>query len=99
MRIGDDKILDILNEKAADIIIEGCKVHFTKLIQFNLNQWYTVFKYKRGKGCCEESDAIYIDHAIMDTDVEVLARGATTFKFKNNYLTISNIGKETLNNI
>ena len=99
MRIGDDKILDILNEKADDIIIERCKVHFTKLIQYNLNQWYTVFKYKRGKGCCEESDAIYIDYVIMDTDVEVLARGVTTFKFKNNYLTISNIGKETLDNI
>ncbi len=35
----------------------------------------------------------------MDTDVEVLARGVTTFKFKNNYLTISNIGKETFDNI
>ena len=49
MRIGDDKILDILNEKAADITIEGCKVHFTKLIQYNLNQWYTVFNYKKRK--------------------------------------------------
>lgn len=99
MRIGDVNRLDILNEKAADIIIEACKVHFNKLIQYNLNQWYAVFNYKRGKGCCEESDAIYIDHEIMDTDVDVLARSSTTFRLKNNYLTISEIGKETLNNI
>lgn len=99
MRISSVNILDILNEKAADIIIEGCTVHFEKLVRYNINQWYAVFDYKRGNGCCEESDTIDIDHEVMDTDIDVLASDSTTFKFKNNYLTISNIGKETLNNI
>lgn len=35
----------------------------------------------------------------MNADVDVLARDSTTFKFKYNYLTISDIGKETLDNI
>lgn len=99
MRIGDGKRLDILNEKAADVVIEGCTVHFNKLINYDINKWYATFLYKRGRGDCEESDTIHLDHEIMDINIDVLASDLTTFKVKNNYLTISNIGKETLDNI
>lgn len=97
MRLGNMERLYVLNKKASDIIIDGCKVHFTSIMQYDIDFWGVAFSYKQYDH--EYSDSIYLDKDIMDIPVDVLASDSTTFKLKNNYLKLADIGKETLNNI
>ena len=97
MRIGNLERLYILNKKASNLILDDCNVHFKTIMNYDIDFWGIAFSYTKYNH--EYSDTIYLDKDIMNVPVDVLVSDSTTFKFENNYLKLSDIGKETLNNI